>query len=84
MSEYWDSLDQDRAKGGFLTHYRLRGTLSAVCGFQPKAVRRGGRQMQYRHGWTHQRGDRLCNRCKEIADRDYRKHLLDQLQDPRI
>lgn len=84
-SEFWDSYNLDSAKGGHLNHYRLRGTLTAACGFRPKAKVTRGRQMDYRHGWHGKRGFySLCDGCKERTDRDYRKALLDETGDPRL
>lgn len=84
MESFWDAYRLERAAGGYLNHYRLRGTSSAACGFTPKAVVfGGGRQMKQRHGWTGQRGGfGLCSKCKERTDQDYRKVLLDDAMDP--
>lgn len=75
-------LHQDRAKGGYLTHYVQRGV--AICGFEPSAVRTSGRQMKRRDGWTGHRGWVMCHHCQNRADTKYRAHLLNDTGDPRL
>ena len=56
-----------RAKGGHLVHMVPQGQWKALCGFEPRAVRHGGRHMIYRHGWVQVTGGiRTCRRCKEL------------------
>lgn len=41
-----------RAKGGYKTHVlRSLDSYTALCGFRPGQVVKGGRMMRSRHGW---------------------------------
>ena len=69
---YAEPYVMDSAKGGHLNHWRIRGTDTAACGFQPKAKVLSGRQMAPRHGWHGKRAFySLCQKCKECAWVDY-------------
>ena len=61
----------DSAKGGYLNHWRVRGTTTAACGFRPEAKVERNRQMALRHGWKGaHRMYSMCGNCAGIVEKD--------------
>ena len=69
-------LRRSRAKGGFLTHTRIKGEYKALCGYRPSSPTTT--LMKDRHGWDWRKfGIRSCKKCEQ-KERDLRrKHLID-------
>jgi hypothetical protein len=58
---------ESHPKGGLLTHLRVKGQWTALCGYKPQTYRTT--QMRDRTGWYNSPGFRPCEKCKKRLQR---------------